>query len=306
MAISPDTVLKLLPTLADITKGKQVSTTGSTSQQTLLTPEANNALLRQILGGTQGLASVSGAQSTAGLYNSSTNSLLINDLLTKAAGEVAIKSAPTVTNTANTVNQQPQTSFGGIAQNILAPLALKSLLSNSGAGDTISNLLGFGKTAASSASNLLAPGSVESILGAGSEAAAGGGYGAAAGVEEALGLTGGASTAGGVASVLGAGSEAAAGGGYAAAAGAESALGLGSEAAVGAGLGTAASLASFIPVAGAGIGLAYLLGKSLGFFGEDNYTPEEIAAGKAFKLNMQNQQDNGINLNQQTLGANNG
>lgn len=64
--------------------------------QLQLSDEAVNGLVQKILEGTNGLASVSSGQKNAGLYNSSTNQLLTNDLLARTASNVAIARAPTV------------------------------------------------------------------------------------------------------------------------------------------------------------------------------------------------------------------
>lgn len=63
------------------------TTTVTTSQS--VAPGAVDAVIRSIMEGTSGLASVSSGQRTAGLYGSSTNQLLTNDLVARAAGEAA-------------------------------------------------------------------------------------------------------------------------------------------------------------------------------------------------------------------------
>lgn len=63
-------------------------TTVSTNE-TSVSPDAVNALVNSILSGSQGLAAVSSGQKGAGLYNSSTNTLLSNDLVARAAAEGA-------------------------------------------------------------------------------------------------------------------------------------------------------------------------------------------------------------------------
>lgn len=56
-----------------------------------LSPEAMNALMKQALDSSQGLARVATGQKQAGLYNSSTNMMLQNDLNTRIAGEIAAR-----------------------------------------------------------------------------------------------------------------------------------------------------------------------------------------------------------------------
>lgn len=66
------------------------------TSQLMLTDEAVNHLTKQMMESTQGLASVSKGEHASGAYNSTTNTLLTNDLLSRVAGEVAAKSAKTV------------------------------------------------------------------------------------------------------------------------------------------------------------------------------------------------------------------
>jgi hypothetical protein len=67
------------------------------SVQTILSQEAVDHLTRGILESTQGLAAVSSGQKMNGLYDSTANTLLTNDLLSRTAGEVAVRGAKTVT-----------------------------------------------------------------------------------------------------------------------------------------------------------------------------------------------------------------
>src|SRR5690242_8167393 len=73
----------------------------SSVQQTLLTDPAVMRIVNLMLqgdGGIAGLQQVASGERNAGVYNSSTNQLLVNNLLTTVAGEVARLSAPVVTN----------------------------------------------------------------------------------------------------------------------------------------------------------------------------------------------------------------
>jgi len=72
-------------------KGKSSTTTNNTS------PQGINALVQQALAGTQGLAAVSSGARSAGVYNSSTQQLMTNDLLTRISGEAAARSGGTTT-----------------------------------------------------------------------------------------------------------------------------------------------------------------------------------------------------------------
>lgn len=73
---------------------------GGTSSQTTqsnITPEGMNYLLTQILSGSQGLAPIASGEKTAGLYNSTGRTQMLNDLSVRAAGELAAKQAGTTT-----------------------------------------------------------------------------------------------------------------------------------------------------------------------------------------------------------------
>lgn len=72
--------------------------TTTMTQQESVSQAAVDALVNSILSGTQGLAAVSSGQKGAGLYNSSTNSMLVNDLIARSAAEGA-KLNKTTTNT---------------------------------------------------------------------------------------------------------------------------------------------------------------------------------------------------------------
>jgi hypothetical protein len=95
---------------------------GSSTQQTMLSADAVNALLKDLLGNEQlGLSRVASGARGPGLYNSSTQQLLVNDLLARSAAQVAKISAPTVT----TKSPETVTTPGLLSGNTgLAMLAL--------------------------------------------------------------------------------------------------------------------------------------------------------------------------------------
>jgi hypothetical protein len=72
-----------------------------TTQSTFETVSSDkaNAYIKQIMESSQGLAAVSSGQKGAGLYNSSTNQLLTNDLLSRTAGQTAALSSAKTTST---------------------------------------------------------------------------------------------------------------------------------------------------------------------------------------------------------------
>jgi len=80
----------------------QTQSGGTTTKQTILDQDTMNAMLKSALEGTSGLASVASGQNSAGMYNSSTNTMLTNDLLSRLATSTAIAGAATTTTTPST------------------------------------------------------------------------------------------------------------------------------------------------------------------------------------------------------------
>lgn len=121
-----DAITKLL----GLFTGQEENTTvsgGTKTQQTMLSQEALNTLMKQVMEGNSGLAAVASSQKAPGLYNSTTRQLLTNDLLARAAGEVAVKGAPTVTSATPQVTNRvipaavnPKTALLGTAGLLLA------------------------------------------------------------------------------------------------------------------------------------------------------------------------------------------
>ncbi len=73
-------------------------TSGSSTETTSISAEGLQAMLDALLEDeTTGLAKVSSGKNTAGLYNSATQTLLLNDLITRAAGQVAGRTATKTT-----------------------------------------------------------------------------------------------------------------------------------------------------------------------------------------------------------------
>lgn len=127
---------------------KGTSSTSTTKPN--ISPEGINAILQQILGGSQGLASVASGQRSAGLYNSTTNQLLTNDLITRTAGELAKQSAGSTT----TLKTPPKIAGPDIGKllltiggtNLLGP-AVKGLVKKTGLdtlGTSMADALGLG------------------------------------------------------------------------------------------------------------------------------------------------------------------
>lgn len=95
-----------------LTKYQGSSTT--TTTQSNISQEGINAMIADILGGNQGLASIAGGQKAAGGYNSSTNQLLINDLLARTTAQVAKATAGT-TETKSTAGAKGKTTASVLA-----------------------------------------------------------------------------------------------------------------------------------------------------------------------------------------------
>lgn len=92
-----------------LNKGKQTSTSGgttTTSETTQYSKDSIDAMLKQALESNNGLSAMLSAQAGAGLYNSSTNKLLVDDLLARTTANIAAQTATKV----RTVSTPPQTT----------------------------------------------------------------------------------------------------------------------------------------------------------------------------------------------------
>ncbi len=121
-----DSILKLIQGGTDLFKGSSTTQTAASN----ISQQGTNQLIQQILASTQGLGAVAGAQKGAGLYNSTTNRMLTNDLISRAAGEVEMRRAGTTT----TTKKNPQLGGSDIlsllasaaAGKVLGPVAKKA------------------------------------------------------------------------------------------------------------------------------------------------------------------------------------
>ena len=138
-----------LLTLLQAFSGKSGTTTttgGTSTKQTVLDQNTLNAIMKSALEGNQGLANVASGQRAAGMYDSTVNTQLTNDLLSRLATQTAVAGAPTVTTTPKTTvtTAAPGVGMGGVgmigglslAQNLLDPKSRKSLLEQLGFGDS--------------------------------------------------------------------------------------------------------------------------------------------------------------------------
>lgn len=96
--IQPVDTLGQVNNILGLIKGLKGSTTTQTTSSNL-TNEGAMGLINQVLQSTQGLASVAQGQKSAGMYNSTVNQQLINDLLTQTASKVASQQQGTTTTT---------------------------------------------------------------------------------------------------------------------------------------------------------------------------------------------------------------
>lgn len=79
--------------------GNTKGTSSTTTSKSNISKAGADALIKQILESTQGLAAVSSGQHASGMYNSTVNTQLTNDLLSRTAGEVEKLRAGTTTTT---------------------------------------------------------------------------------------------------------------------------------------------------------------------------------------------------------------
>ncbi len=91
---------------------KNTKTLDLTTKETEeVSAEKAMALLSRVLGSTQGLAAIAQGEKQSGLYNSTVNQQLTNDLLARVSGEVAaLSSVKTNTQTGSVVEDNTQTN----------------------------------------------------------------------------------------------------------------------------------------------------------------------------------------------------
>lgn len=165
MADSLTGILSLLQAFSSKTGTSTISDSGSTTtssggsstKQTVLSQDTLNAMLKSALEGSSGLADVVNAQNKSGLYNSTTNSMLTNDLLSRLATQVAVAGAPTTTTTTpDTKTTTPstkttQTTAPAAVSGTAAAGTLAGTLGLSAAKPILDKLLGAKKSAVSAA-----------------------------------------------------------------------------------------------------------------------------------------------------------
>lgn len=111
------------------------------TKQTMISSEIATQMLQNALESNQGLAAIAQGQAGAGMYNSTTNKLLTNDLLARLTANIAEKAAPTVesisptTQTAKVANTVP--SLKGQVPTLAALTLGKPLLDKVGKSKSI-------------------------------------------------------------------------------------------------------------------------------------------------------------------------
>lgn len=126
-----------IPQMLTGKSAKQVTSGGTTTQQTQLSPEAMSALMKSAMEQTGGLASIAGAQKMPGMYNSTSRTLMVNDLLARSAAEIAKVGAPTITT-------RPITTVQTIAPNSNRNATLLGLVGSAAMSEKGKKLLGRG------------------------------------------------------------------------------------------------------------------------------------------------------------------
>lgn len=112
-------IMETLPNIIGLFSGKSTTSTettapSSSTETSSIDKAGMDALIKQILDSNRGLASVTQGQRSAGLYNSSTSSLLANDLITRAAGEVAARNTTKTTTSPGTSRSTTQVTPGAL------------------------------------------------------------------------------------------------------------------------------------------------------------------------------------------------
>lgn len=152
--------LKTISDLYDFINGQSRTTSGGTQtavESSGVDKSTMDALMKTALESVNGLAAVAGGQRAAGGYNSSTNQLLISDLLTRTAAQIAAANKTTT----RTVTTAPQTvkqggiSAGGVGKTAAFLGAVQSL-DKLGVGSIFRKIMG-DKTESGGAASSPAP-----------------------------------------------------------------------------------------------------------------------------------------------------
>lgn len=121
------------------------TTTGTKTSGLDITKEGTMKLIQDILSSSNGLAAVSSGQKSAGLYNSSTNQQLTNDLIDRASASVARDTAKTVETSTTTTSggktvQEAPFNFSDAALGLAGAVGAKKLYDIISSDGTINNV----------------------------------------------------------------------------------------------------------------------------------------------------------------------
>lgn len=104
------------------------STSGLKSQRKVLSQEAIDKLIYDVMASDQGLASLASGENLSGVFNSSSKTLLAQDLTAKLIGELANVTAETLTSENTTSKSSSKSLGGGLKTVICTELALQGYL----------------------------------------------------------------------------------------------------------------------------------------------------------------------------------
>lgn len=109
--------------MSDLTSLVNLFKGSSSSQTTSMNQAGMDAMLRNLLSGVQGLSAVSGGTKSMGGYNSTVQTQLTNDLMTRLAGQIAQGTATTTKSTKAPLGGTDilNVGLGLLAQKALAP-----------------------------------------------------------------------------------------------------------------------------------------------------------------------------------------
>ena len=129
--------------LAQLFTGKTTAYSGGSETTTKsISIDSANALVKQMLEGSSGLASIAGAEKASGLYNTTVNQMLINDLMARAAAAVSEKNSTSTTiKTPFTTRQMPQIDPTRAILGLAGPVIGKKILDKTGISKAIDSSL---------------------------------------------------------------------------------------------------------------------------------------------------------------------
>lgn len=143
MAAAASTLTNVADLIKMFTTTGGGTTTQTSTESTSVTPEAIQAAIQKALEGNSGLAAISNGQKSAGVYNSTVQTQLVNDLMTRAASEALAKSS---TKTATTTKVDSGTAGALASPTALGSLAAIQALSKDGGVMSVLDKVGKAKS----------------------------------------------------------------------------------------------------------------------------------------------------------------